>query len=167
MSVKEIQIRPITLDDVEGFHACLDAVSREREYLGFVAAPPIEDTREWLTKAAARNEIRLVAEDGSEIIGWCDIAISTLEGFAHAGRVGMGVLRRYRGRGIGSSLLERCLEEAEARGLERIELDVFASNETAIRLYEKYGFQLEGRKRKARKIEREYDDMIVMALFFG
>jgi RimJ/RimL family protein N-acetyltransferase len=49
--------------------------------------------------------------------------------------------------------------------LERIELEVFASNTPAITLYEKKGFVVEGVKKKARKLDGVYDDMIQMALF--
>jgi len=50
--------------------------------------------------------------------------------------------------------------------MERVELSVFASNLTAIHLYEKFKFEFEGRKRRARKLNGSYDDIIVMALIF-
>jgi ribosomal protein S18 acetylase RimI-like enzyme len=78
----------------------------------------------------------------------------------------MGVLKDCRGRGLGKALLEGALAVARERRLERVELDVYASNLTAIRLYKKFGFQIEGRKRRARKIDGKYDDIIVMALLF-
>lgn len=165
-SMNKIQIKPLSGEEIEGFHACLDAVARERKYLGLTEAPPIERTREWLRKGMERGEIRLIALDGTKIVGWCDIGVSEREGFTHSGRLGMGVLKEYRGQGIGSRLLEETLSEARDRGLERIELDVYASNIPAIRLYEKFAFQVEGRKRKARKLDGNYDDLIVMAILF-
>ena len=159
-----MQIRPITADDVEGFHRCLDAVSREREYLGHTQAPPLDVTRKWLLTSMERGDIRLVADMGSEIIGWCDIETPAREGFNHTGELGMGVRKGYRGQGIGTALLEAALQMAEEKGLERVELDVFASNKVAISLYKKYGFAVEGRKRKARKLDGAYDDIILMAL---
>ena len=47
-----------------------------------------------------------------------------------------------------------------------MELDVYASNTPAIHLYEKFEFQVEGRKREARKLDGNYDDLIVMAILF-
>jgi ribosomal protein S18 acetylase RimI-like enzyme len=78
----------------------------------------------------------------------------------------MGVHKDYRGKGIGTALLGQALEEARSLGLERVELGVYASNLAAIRLYEKYKFQREGRKKRARKLDGVYDDIIDMALFF-
>lgn len=43
-------------------------------------------------------------------------------------------------------------------------VEVFASNVPAIALYQTLGFVTEGTKRRARKLDGEYDDNIVMAL---
>jgi ribosomal protein S18 acetylase RimI-like enzyme len=77
----------------------------------------------------------------------------------------MGVVKDYRRQGIGTKLMERAIIEAKGQGLERIELEVYASNTPAINLYEKRGFNHEGVKRRARKLDGVYDDIIVMALF--
>ena len=144
----------------------MDRVARERKYLGFIQAAPIEETRKSLVEDMERGVIRLIALDESKVVGWCHIRPDRWEGFTHAGWLGMGVLKEYRGQGIGSALLYQSLGEARNRGLERVELSVFASNITAIRLYEKFKFEVEGRKKKARKLDGSYDDLIIMALIF-
>ena len=45
-----------------------------------------------------------------------------------------------------------------------IELEVFFSNKRAAALYEKVGFQIEGRKLKARSVDGNYDDFIIMSI---
>jgi RimJ/RimL family protein N-acetyltransferase len=50
------------------------------------------------------------------------------------------------------------------RGLLRIELEVFASNLPAIKLYEREGFVTEGRKRLARIMDDVEDDILVMGI---
>jgi ribosomal protein S18 acetylase RimI-like enzyme len=164
--VSQIRIRAISEKDSEGFHACLGAVSRERKYLGILEAPTLENTRKWLEEGIKQGEIRLVALSSSQIVGWCDIETHTREGFRHVGKLGMGILKDYRGQGLGRALLEATLAAAREQKLERVELEVYASNLVAIRLYETYGFQLEGRKQKARKLDGSYDDIIVVALLF-
>ena len=52
----------------------------------------------------------------------------------------------------------------ELLGLECIELDVFSTNTRAIALYEKSGFLHEGIKRKARFIDNEWSDRVMMGL---
>ena len=165
-SASQIEIRHISERDFEGFHACLDSVSRERKFLGFIKAPSLENTRKWLLNGVKKGAIRLIALDASKVVGWCDIEMSELEGFTHTGKLGMGLLKGYRDQGIGSRLLEKVLSEARDLGLERVELDVYASNTRAIDLYEKFNFHMEGRKRKARKLNGSYEDIIVMGLLF-
>ena len=76
----------------------------------------------------------------------------------------MGVLPRYRGQGTGRPLAEKTIVLAKRIGLERIELDVYATNKPAIALYKSLGFALEGVKRKGRKLDGIYDDVVVMGL---
>ncbi|NEX13620.1 MAG: hypothetical protein C1941_02810 [Prosthecochloris sp.] len=76
----------------------------------------------------------------------------------------MGLLPGYRGQGLGKAVLEKALFEAFQNSLERIDLEVFASNRAPIRLYEHIGFQEEGRKRNARKLEGRYEDVVLFRL---
>ena len=162
---RETRIVPISEKHIESFHKCLDAVARERLYLVFIEAPPLESTREFVLPNIARGVPQYVAVSGGEVIGWCDITPLRLEGFTHCGRLGMGVHRDYRGRGLGHRLVTQTIAKAKEKGLEQIELEVFASNTPAIKLYEKVGFVVEGVKEKARKLDGVYDDILEMALF--
>lgn len=160
-----ISILPITEEHIEGFHRCLDSVARERLYLSFVKAPPLASAREFVRSNIAQDVPQFVAVHEGVVVGWCDISPMSQEGFTHSGSLGMGVHKGYRRRGVGEQLIRATLEKAIKQGLERIELEVFASNEPAIRLYEKLGFVVEGTKKQARKLDGVYDDIICMALF--
>jgi ribosomal protein S18 acetylase RimI-like enzyme len=164
-----IQIIPIAEEHIEGFYQCLGAVARERRYLGLVQAPPLESVRQFALNSIENLVIRLVAlskgEDQARVVGWCDISPMKREGFTHRGTLGMGVHKDFRRRGIGRKLIDQAISRAKKLGLERIELEVFASNTPAIKLYKKLGFMVEGVKKKARKLDGIYDDMIQMALF--
>jgi ribosomal protein S18 acetylase RimI-like enzyme len=164
-----IQVVPITEEHIESFYRCLDAVARERKYLARVQAPPLESVRQFALKSIESAAIRLVAlsqeENQARVVGWCDISPMAREGFTHRGRLGMGVHKDFRKRGIGTRLINEAIGKAKEKGLERIELEVFASNTPAIKLYEKAGFVVEGVKKKARKLDGVSDDMIQMALF--
>ena len=104
-----------------------------------------------------------VTED-ERVVGWCDIVRVPMEGFNHTGRLGMGLLAPYRGRGIGRRLAEAAIAAAWDVGMTRIELEVMASNAKAIRLYEQLGFVHEGVKRRARHLDGAWDDNVLMAL---
>ena len=164
----EISIVPTDEHYTESFNRAIDIVARERRFIGFVEGPPVESTRNFIRHVLSGEGVqRLAVTHEDEVVGWCDIVRRSMEGFRHAGRMGMGVVPDYRGSGIGRLLLTETLEAARSIGIERVELEVFASNEVAIALYRKLGFVVEGIKKRARKLDGEYDDDLIMALFLG
>ncbi|MFB2935769.1 ribosomal protein S18-alanine N-acetyltransferase [Aerosakkonemataceae cyanobacterium BLCC-F154] len=54
----------------------------------------------------------------------------------------------YQHQGLGQAMLLALLSRARQRGLERATLEVKASNQPAISLYQKFGFQVAGRRRR-------------------
>lgn len=159
----DIAIRTIEDADLAGYHECLGTVARERIYLGLVDAPDLEACGRWMKLIRGRDFPFVVARAGDRVIGWCDIEPDERTGYRHMGRLGMGLLPEWRGRGIGARLLAAALAEADRIGLERIELEVFSGNGPAQRLYRGFGFVVEGVKRKARKVDGHYDDHVLMA----
>ena len=67
---------------------------------------------------------------------------------------------------MGRSLINRTLEAARAFPLVRVELSVRADNPSAIALYRKAGFVVEGRRQRALCVDGVYYDDITMALLF-
>ncbi len=165
---ENIRIVPTTEAHIEGLQRCVDAVARERRWLGFVEGPPLVQTRAFVGMILAGAGVQFVAlNDADEVVGWCDVVRLDQESFRHGWRLGMGLLPTVRGRGVGRRLAEAAIAAAKAQGAERIELEVFASNTRAIALYEKLGFLREGVKRRARKLDGEFDDIVMMALLFA
>lgn len=77
-----------------------------------------------------------VAEIGEERAGYADMRIVAGESQIY----NLAVAKEFRGRGIGEALLTHMIEKSEELGLSSITLEVRATNETAISLYEKLGF---------------------------
>lgn len=160
----DVRIVPMSETYTAGFHTAVDAVARERRYLALIEAPPIDQTVIFVQALLAGGGVQMVAlGEDDRVVGWCDIVRGRGEGLRHAGRLGMGLLPLYRGQGHGRRLADTTIAAAWASGIERIELEVFASNTPAIRLYETLGFQREGLKRHWRKLDGIYDDNVVMA----
>jgi ribosomal protein S18 acetylase RimI-like enzyme len=163
----DIDILPIREQHIESFHACLDSVARERVFLAGVKARSIESTREFVLNNIRNKYPQYIAVKAERVIGWCDIIPMRGIDFSHSGTLGMGVHKEYRNQGIGTTLLVTTLDAAREYGLERVELEVYTSNTIALRMYEKFGFTIEGLKRKARKLDNTYYDIQVMALLFN
>jgi RimJ/RimL family protein N-acetyltransferase len=107
----------------------------------------------------------LVVTEGSTIVGWCDVGRRKREGFRHTAELGIGLSAKVRGHGLGSRLLRGIIALSRRCGIEKLELQVYASNVAARRLYRKFGFKVEGRRIRARKLDGRYDDVVLMALF--
>lgn len=73
---------------------------------------------------------------------------------AHRAELGIALLKKYTGMGLGKSLMKRILGYAKESGFEQLELTVVSINERAIRLYKSFGFEECGRIPHANK----YDD---------
>ena len=61
-------------------------------------------------------------------------------------------------------MMEECIKQARANGLEKICLEVYSHNSAGIALYKKFGFVQEGVKQKEVKIDGKYFDNVVMGL---
>jgi ribosomal protein S18 acetylase RimI-like enzyme len=58
---------------------------------------------------------------------------------------GVAVLPRYRGRGIGTRLMQLARDQARQQGYERLSLVVFEENAAAVRLYRRLGYEVVNR----------------------
>jgi len=159
----QVRIEPVRLDRAPGLQRAVAAVARERRYLVSVEGFSVDETRAFVQSLLNGWGIQHVALHGEEVVGWCDVRRSPWIGFEHVGDLGMGVVAGWRGQGLGARLLTATLEAAVALNLSRVELEVFASNARAIGLYERFGFRREGLKRRARILDGQVDDIVLMA----
>jgi ribosomal protein S18 acetylase RimI-like enzyme len=160
----DVVIRPIELEDIEGFSRCTGIVMRERKYMAFLDAFPIDEAAAFVARNLRLGNPQHVADDGGAIVGWCDIRRETIPVYAHCGHLGMGLLPDYRGRGIGERLIRASIDAARAAGFERIELSVYGRNARAMALYRKVGFTHEGTRPRGKKVDGEYDDVHLMGM---
>ena len=159
-----VEIVPIERRHIAGFRDVLDGVARERRWLAFLEAPPLPRIRSFVLNGLRTGMTQFVAVDDGRVVGWCDVNPKTHETLRHSGVLGMGVAASHRGQGLGSALLRATLEAASARGITRIELVVRADNAAAIALYERHGFELEGRLRDYMIVDGVAHDALAMAL---
>ena len=134
------------------------AVAAERT--GIATEPPV-DVEARTAQFSSTIASSIVAVTDGQIIGMIHVEVSR-HGF---GEFGMLVDRDWRGRGVGSALLQTAIDWSRAQALHKLCLEVFAHNTAGIALYRKYGFVGEGRRvRQYRRASGELWDSIIMGL---
>lgn len=138
-----------------------DFAGREADEFNFT----VEQERELIElHRLEAGRLWLVAEHGGRIVGAIMFSTGSTRRLAHRGVLGMGVEPGWRGVGLGSLLMQRLLDWAEAEpGVEKVALAVFATNKPALQLYRKFGFIEEGRRLRELKMGpgRYVDDILM------
>lgn len=101
---------------------------------------------EQIIKTVTENKknLFLVAVINDKIVGFSRCEGNILKRLTHKVEFGVGVLKAYWSYGIGKNLLKESIRWADSNGVKKITLNVLETNEKAIKLYEKFGFKIEG-----------------------
>jgi RimJ/RimL family protein N-acetyltransferase len=114
--------------------------------------------------AASGNSIFLVAEDAGRIVGVLSCRGGTRKANRHAATLGITVSKDWRRQGVGAALMAGAVEWARQTGIvKRLELYVFVRNEAAVHLYQSFGFETEGLRRRVVFRDGGYLDDYIMA----
>ncbi|MBK7960643.1 MAG: GNAT family N-acetyltransferase [Bdellovibrionales bacterium] len=149
----------------KSFHEALSTVAKERVYIEMIEAPPLDKVSSFQSQLIEKNGPVYYALNGDRVVGWCDVFPEENPRQSHRGGLGMGLIPEFRGQGLGSKLLSSVLDHAKRFGLEKVELNVYTSNISAVALYKKFGFEQEGLIKKYRKLDGQYFDCIAMGKF--
>ncbi|GIN65752.1 hypothetical protein J41TS2_11730 [Bacillus sonorensis] len=86
--------------------------------------------------------------------------------FSHRTEFGVCVLKDFWGYGIGTNLLKESIFWADSSGIKKMTLLVLETNEKAINLYQKHGFEIEGILKKDKILsDGKFYNTIVMGRF--
>ena len=164
MKANSYRIVPIGERHIRSFHRAVDRVARERKYLLFLKAPPLGETRKFLLGSIRRRNPAFVALSDGEVVGWCDVLRGARATTRHTGVLGIGLVPEFRGHGLGALLMKKAIAAAWKRRITRIELSVREDNRRAIALYRRLGFEADGLRRNAVRVDGKYYNVRTMAL---
>jgi putative acetyltransferase len=102
----------------------------------------------WLSAISCAKRYETVAALAGRTIGFAGLYVMG-EGLEHSGWILIGVREAFQAHGVGARLLKTLLGAASVVfALRRVQLTVFGDNEPAMKLYRRFGFEIEGRHRE-------------------
>jgi len=147
--------------DFDAYIDAFEAVAAEGRWMGAEAPVDRDARRAGFDRAVARDDsVLFLADAGGAVVG--SIYASLSGGVVD---LGMFVAAGHRGGGIGSALLEAVIDWARTQEAHKVSLAVWPTNYPAIGLYARYGFRIEGtRRRHYRRRSGELWEAIWMGL---
>jgi putative acetyltransferase len=158
----DLVVRRCEPEDYRSVHLVYSSPRAMAETLGV----PFSSERAWREELAGQRDgtFSLVACVRGEVVGHLALSVYMNPRTQHAGHFGIAVRDDWQGKGIGTALMEACLDLADNwLNLARLDLRVYVDNASAIALYEKFGFEVEGTHRRFALRNGEYVDAHVMA----
>jgi ribosomal-protein-alanine N-acetyltransferase len=172
-SCLRIEIRSCRVGDEQSFLEFLARIPQDsnhtNQYVG-KALPSLDEAKARIEKNI--NDpvtLDIGAFDGSKLIGFLNFRLPCPDHpwQAHLGRFGLMILREYWGLGLGRKLLDTYEPYAIKSGIKKVEAEVRVTNNRGVTLYKKAGYQIEGRRRHAVRIDGEWGDEFFIAKFLG
>ncbi|MGI9295158.1 MAG: GNAT family N-acetyltransferase [Pseudomonadales bacterium] len=160
----EIVIRHAEPDDHQALHqiysqpiACAGTLQ-----LPYVSA---EVWKKRLSDDSPEGSFHLVACVDEEVVGSIGVFIISYSlRRRHAASFGMGVHDEWQNKGVGTEMMKAAIDLADNwLNIVRLELTVYTDNKPGVKLYEKFGFEIEGTLAKYAYREGEYVDAYSMA----
>lgn len=161
-----ITIRPMTLDDFETFWPTFQAVVVAQQTYAYDPALTQDDARHlWLDYPLHT----LIAEEDGVLLGSYYLKANAAGPGSHVSNCGYMVSEAARGRGIARLMCEHSQQLAREQGFQAMQFNsVVATNEVAVALWQKLGFDVVGRLPRAyRHKQLGLVDCLVMYKWLG
>lgn len=162
-------IRLIQPEDANNFQNMLLELDKETNFMMYEPGERLvnlDKMRERILDMINNEDLTLVAVLDDHIVGFLSAERSKPNRIRHTAYIVVGIRQAYQGMGIGTSFFKALDTWAVEKGITRLELTVMCPNTIARHLYEKNGFVIEGLKKNAMLVNREYVDEYYMAKLF-
>jgi phosphinothricin acetyltransferase len=161
---ESLAVRRATTGDLEAIRRIYNEGIEDRVATLDREPKSLEEIAEWWSTHDGRYAV-LVAIDSDEgqVVGWASLnPFSQRCAHANIADLSVYVARRYRGKGIGYSLLTALVQQAKTDGFRKIVLHALDSNENGKRLYRKSGFSEVGVYREHGMLDGRFVDVVAM-----
>ncbi len=139
----QVLIRPAELMDGDAVWSVIEPIIRDGETYTLAIDMTREDALAyWFSE---EHEV-FVAEDENKVVGSYYLKANHSGGGKHVGNCGYVTAAWATGRGVAKTMLDHSIERAKERGFRAMQFNfVVSSNERAVKLWQRNGFEIVGR----------------------
>jgi L-amino acid N-acyltransferase YncA len=106
---------------------------------------------------------RFVSEENGKITGWAALTpFSSRDVYRGVAEVSIYIAAGFRGKGIGSGLMNRLIDSSELNGIWTLVSSVFPENEATLGLHKKFGFREIGIRERIARLDGKWRDTILL-----
>lgn len=117
--------------------------------------------QEWDTKHLPHT--RFVFEENGIVAGWAALSpFSTRNVYRGVAEVSIYVADGFRGKKLGSGLMEQVIISSELNDIWTLVSSVFPENEATLRLHKKFGFRIIGKRKRIAQLDGKWRDTILL-----
>ncbi len=152
----KVTLRPLQSNDLDKLLLFINSLVKEKRddkesqlFTGFEEKVSRKTEADYLHQTLASiksgETISVAAEIEDKIVGNGEVTRGHYLETRHYGHLGLAILLRFRGRGIGREMVDTLVKESQTRGLKTIYVEFLSTNTAALHTYEKAGFEKSGR----------------------
>jgi L-amino acid N-acyltransferase YncA len=145
--LSSMTIRPAVPEDFDAMWPIFQAVVATGTTYPFAPDTPRDEARAYFFGSGIRS---FAAEDEGRIVGFYKLVANQRDLGSHVANASFMIDPDYSGRGAGTALGQHCLREAKRAGFLAMQFNfVVSTNEPAVALWKKLGFEIVGTLPKA------------------
>jgi L-amino acid N-acyltransferase YncA len=158
-----MNIRDATIEDLPAVVAIYNTTVPTRMVTADTEPVSVASRQKWYAEHSPNRRPLWVAQEDGHIAGW--LSYSSFYGrpaYDRTCEVSVYLAPEYRRRGLGTTLVRKCIEHAPQIGVNTLVGFIFAHNEPSLRLFEKLGFSRWGHLPRVAVLDNVERDVVIV-----
>jgi L-amino acid N-acyltransferase YncA len=163
-----MQIRDATIDDLPVIVAIYNTVVPTRMVTADLEPVSVASRQKWFEAHSPVRRPLWVAQNEGQIVGWISLSSFHERPAYHTTcEVSLYLAPEHRRRGLGTQLLQHCIECAPGIGVATLVGLIFGHNDPSLRLFEKMGFSRWGHLPRVAVLDGVERDLVIVGRRVG
>lgn len=121
----------------------------------------VPEWEDWDKSKLKHSRLAAIVDD--TVVGWAALSpVSNRCVYGGVAEVSIYISNMHKGKGIGTALISKLIDDSEANGIWTLQSGMFPENEATVALHQRFGFRLVGYCEKIGKLGNTWRDTIIM-----